>query len=102
MFSIFRIILILLIFASACFTYLSVEATISSSINPTNINGPTSSIVSSASAHVPSMTYVIKRNGTREPVMFDKITRRITAMCYNLDLNYIDPVVVAQGASFPL
>jgi ribonucleoside-diphosphate reductase alpha chain len=39
---------------------------------------------------------VIKRNGTREPVQFDKITARIKKLCYGLDMNYVDPVVVAM------
>ena len=44
---------------------------------------------------------VIKRNGVTEPVRFDKITERITKLCFNLDNRFIDPTVVtgkvAQG-----
>ena len=40
--------------------------------------------------------YVIKRDGRKEPVKFDKITSRITRLCYGLDANHIDPVKVAQ------
>ncbi|XP_070149815.1 ribonucleoside-diphosphate reductase large subunit-like [Polyergus mexicanus] len=39
--------------------------------------------------------YVIKRNGRKEDVHFDKITSRIAKQCYNLDMNYIDPSAVA-------
>ncbi|CAG8481448.1 9987_t:CDS:2 [Diversispora eburnea] len=40
--------------------------------------------------------FVIKRDGRRESVAFDKITARINKLCYSLNLNYIDPVAVAQ------
>lgn len=40
--------------------------------------------------------YVFKRDGRREPVRFDKITARISRMCYGLDEKRIDPVAVAQ------
>ena len=39
---------------------------------------------------------VIKRNGRREPIHFDKITSRIRYMCYGLDTNYIDASRIAQ------
>ena len=39
---------------------------------------------------------VIKRNGKRENVSFDKITARITKMCYGLDLDFIDPIEIAK------
>jgi ribonucleoside-diphosphate reductase alpha subunit len=38
--------------------------------------------------------HVVKRNGHRDPVSFDKITRRIQAQCHNL--TYIDPIQIAQ------
>ncbi|RME19821.1 MAG: ribonucleoside-diphosphate reductase subunit alpha, partial [Bacteroidetes bacterium] len=40
--------------------------------------------------------YVTKRNGTKEPVQFDKITARIKKLCYGLDMNYVEPVLVAM------
>jgi len=40
--------------------------------------------------------YVVKRNGSREEVKFDKITARLNKLCYGLDPTYCDPVVVAQ------
>ena len=40
--------------------------------------------------------YVIKRNGEKEPVHFDKITARISQMCYGLNSTYIKPFKVAQ------
>ncbi len=39
---------------------------------------------------------VIKRDGRRESVKFDKITSRIERLCYGLDMNFIDPVEVAM------
>ena len=35
--------------------------------------------------------YVIKRDGRRESVKFDKITARIEKLSYGLDPNYIQP-----------
>lgn len=43
-----------------------------------------------------SSMHVVKRDGRREPVMFDKITARIRRLCWGLDERYIDPVLVAQ------
>jgi ribonucleoside-diphosphate reductase alpha subunit len=40
--------------------------------------------------------YVIKRNGKKENVMFDKITARINKLSYGLDLNYIKPLDIAK------
>jgi ribonucleoside-diphosphate reductase alpha chain len=40
--------------------------------------------------------YVLKRDGRRESVKFDKITARIERLCYGLDLNYVDPIEVAR------
>ncbi|KAJ3217115.1 Ribonucleoside-diphosphate reductase large subunit [Dinochytrium kinnereticum] len=40
--------------------------------------------------------YVVKRDGRQERVAFDKITARITKLCYNLDINFVDPVQITQ------
>lgn len=40
--------------------------------------------------------YVIKRDGRREPVKFDKITSRIEKLCYGLNAEYVHPVEVAK------
>jgi ribonucleoside-diphosphate reductase alpha subunit len=40
--------------------------------------------------------YVIKRNGKREDVHFDKVTKRIEPLCKGLDRNHVDPKRVAQ------
>lgn len=40
--------------------------------------------------------YVIKRNGKKEVVKFDKITSRIRKLCYSLDSDYVDPAEVAK------
>ena len=39
---------------------------------------------------------VVKRDGRREPVAFDKITARIKKLCYGFDPAHVDPVVVSQ------
>ncbi len=39
---------------------------------------------------------VVKRDGRRESVKFDKITARIEKLCYGLDLTYIEPIEVAK------
>lgn len=40
--------------------------------------------------------FVIKRNGKRESVQFDKITKRIRVLSKNLDRDYIEPVIIAK------
>lgn len=40
--------------------------------------------------------YVIKRDGRRESVKFDKVTARIERLCYGLDLAFVQPVEVAM------
>lgn len=39
---------------------------------------------------------VIKRDGRRESVRFDKITTRIEKLCNGLDMNYIKPIEIAK------
>ena len=39
--------------------------------------------------------YVVKRDGHREPIMFDKITARVKKLCYELN-PLVDPVRVAM------
>jgi len=39
---------------------------------------------------------VVKRNGRRESVKFDKITARIEKLCYGLDVRYVEPIEVAK------
>jgi ribonucleoside-diphosphate reductase alpha chain len=43
-----------------------------------------------------SNMFVIKRDGSKESVKFDKITARIQKLCYGLDPNHVDPVQVAM------
>ncbi len=40
--------------------------------------------------------YVIKRDGRRESVKFDKITARIEKLCYGLEMRFVDPIEVAK------
>jgi ribonucleoside-diphosphate reductase alpha chain len=40
--------------------------------------------------------YVIKRNGKRESVKFDKITARIEKLCYGLDRRFVNSIDVAK------
>ena len=39
--------------------------------------------------------YVVKRDGKREPVMFDKITARIRKLCYGLN-SLVDPIKISM------
>ncbi|EFN61884.1 Ribonucleoside-diphosphate reductase large subunit [Camponotus floridanus] len=39
--------------------------------------------------------HVLKRDGRKEPVHFDEITARIKTLCYDLDMNYVDPSIIA-------
>ncbi|MGI4761699.1 MAG: ATP cone domain-containing protein, partial [Janthinobacterium lividum] len=38
---------------------------------------------------------VIKRDGRRESVKFDKVTARIEKLCYGLNQNFVSPIEVA-------
>ncbi|CAM9595362.1 unnamed protein product, partial [Ectocarpus sp. 12 AP-2014] len=40
--------------------------------------------------------FVIKRDGRKETVSFDKITARISHLCYGLDPKYVEPTLIAQ------
>jgi ribonucleoside-diphosphate reductase alpha chain len=39
---------------------------------------------------------VIKRNGVREKVSFDKVIERIELLCSGLDRKYVDPILIAK------
>lgn len=39
--------------------------------------------------------FVVKRDGRKQPIQFDKITARIQKLCYGLEMRYVDPVMVA-------
>ena len=39
---------------------------------------------------------VIKRDGSKEPVRFEKISNRVRKMTYGLNSDYIDPIEIAQ------
>jgi hypothetical protein len=39
---------------------------------------------------------VVKRDGRLEPVHFDKVTSRISKLCYGLDPVHVDPAVISQ------
>ncbi|KAI0112788.1 ribonucleoside-diphosphate reductase large chain [Hypoxylon sp. NC0597] len=40
--------------------------------------------------------YVKKRDGRQERVQFDKITARVSRLCYGLDTDHVDPVAITQ------
>jgi len=40
--------------------------------------------------------YVRKRDGRQERVQFDKITARVSRLCYGLDADHVDPVAITQ------
>jgi ribonucleoside-diphosphate reductase alpha subunit len=48
------------------------------------------------SSKVKSAMFVVKRDGRKERVAFDKVTARISKLCYGLDLNHVDPAEIAQ------
>ena len=39
---------------------------------------------------------VVKRDGRKEPVAFDKITQRIGKLCYGLSPDHVSPTQIAQ------
>ena len=39
---------------------------------------------------------VVKRDGRRESVKFDKITARIEKLCYELNLDFVKPIEIAK------
>ncbi|XP_015786367.1 ribonucleoside-diphosphate reductase large subunit isoform X1 [Tetranychus urticae] len=43
-----------------------------------------------------SKMYVVKRNGRRESVMYDKITSRVAKLCYGLNMDFIDPPAITR------
>ena len=43
-----------------------------------------------------STMYVIKRNGSKQEVSFDKITARIKKLCYGFESSNISPIKIAQ------
>ncbi|XP_050321026.1 ribonucleoside-diphosphate reductase large subunit [Bactrocera neohumeralis] len=38
--------------------------------------------------------YVIKRDGRKEDIHFDKITSRVQKLCYGLNMDFVDPVAI--------
>lgn len=40
--------------------------------------------------------FVVKRNGRKQAIKFDKITARIQKQCYGLDAYHVDPILVAM------
>ena len=46
--------------------------------------------------------YVVKRDGRKEDVKFDKITSRINKLCYGLDSRFVDSIKISQKVSVPL
>ncbi|KAH7157006.1 ribonucleotide reductase [Dactylonectria macrodidyma] len=40
--------------------------------------------------------FVRKRDGRQERVQFDKITARVSRLCYGLDVEHVDPVAITQ------
>jgi hypothetical protein len=63
------------------------------STNPILIAGGSTTAI--PAEPIPTM-YVVKRDGLKQPVSFDKITKRIAKLCDGLNEQYVDPVVVAQ------
>ncbi|MEC7182751.1 MAG: ribonucleotide reductase N-terminal alpha domain-containing protein, partial [Bdellovibrionota bacterium] len=40
--------------------------------------------------------HVITRSGIKEPIKFDKITERIESLCFGLNMDFIDPILISQ------
>lgn len=40
--------------------------------------------------------FVVKRDGRKEDVKFDKITSRINKLCYGLDSRFVDSIKISQ------
>ena len=40
--------------------------------------------------------FVLKRDGRRESVKFDKITARIEKLCYGLNMNFVDAIEISR------
>lgn len=45
--------------------------------------------------------YVVKRDGHKEPVHFDKVTSRISKLCYGLNEEFVEPILVSQKVRIP-
>ena len=43
-----------------------------------------------------TMIYVYKRDGRKEVVRFDKVTARVSKLCYGLDMNFVDPIEITR------
>nr|AID23632.1 ribonucleotide reductase [Hofstenia miamia] len=48
------------------------------------------------SSVTPCKMYVVKRDGRKERVMFDKITSRIQHLCYELNMDFIEPSYITM------
>ncbi|XP_075250148.1 ribonucleoside-diphosphate reductase large subunit-like isoform X2 [Convolutriloba macropyga] len=44
----------------------------------------------------PGKMYVLKRDGRKERVMFDKITSRVQHLCYDLNMEFVDPSFITM------
>ena len=84
----------LIIFLSSTIVHANVAAP--KSITPASFIAGGGVSGSPPSEAIPTM-YVVKRDGKKQPVSFDKITKRIGKLCDGLNEQYVDPVVVAQG-----
>lgn len=43
--------------------------------------------------------FVLKRDGRKENVHFDKLTSRLQRLCYGLNMSFVDPILVADKVS---
>lgn len=51
---------------------------------------------SEAFATMSDPLYVVKRDGSRDVMQYDKITQRLSALCAGLDLRFVDPALITQ------
>lgn len=47
---------------------------------------------------ISGVDYVMKRDGRKEEIHFDKITSRIKKLCYGLDAKYVQAARITQKA----
>lgn len=61
-----------------------------------NQRGRLPSFLCKPARHLTRQMFVFKRDGRRERVQFDKITARVSRLCYGLDPEHVDPAAITM------
>lgn len=61
-----------------------------------NQRGRLPSFLRKPARHLTRQMFVFKRDGRRERVQFDKITARVSRLCYGLDPEHVDPAAITM------